>query len=166
MMEKFLVAVDCTPASLKCVRYLCRVLRGNPDFEVVLFHVLPTASPNLLKIEEVHRIEQLHSEHPDLSGYFWRAGDEEAMNRFFGEANRMLLDAGFEQSRIATHFGIQSTEISDLILAEAARLGCSTIVMGRRRLSRVKELLVGSVSGSVVRMARGTTVWVVDYQQI
>ena len=164
-MGKFLVALDCTPASFKCIRYLCGVLKGNPGFDLILYHVLPTASPNLLKREEVQRIERLHAEHPDLSGYFWKTEDEQAMNRFFEQARRELLEAGFKKSRIGVHFGVQSTEISDLILEEAAGFGCSTIVLGRRRLSRVKELLQGSVSGSVVRLARGITVWVVDYRE-
>ena len=80
-MERFLVAVDCSRVSLDCVRYLNRVLKGNSECEFVLFHVLPTASPNLLKIGEVHRIEALHTKAPHLSGYFWKKEDEDAMNR-------------------------------------------------------------------------------------
>ena len=161
-MEKFLIAVDCSRVSFKCIRYLNRVLKANSECEFVLFHVLPTASPNLLKIEEVHRIERLHAQAPHLSGYFWKKEDEDCMNRFFVEARQLLVAGGFDGSRISTHFGIQSADVSDIILDEAANLGCSTVVVGRRRTSRVRELLLGSVSSSVVRLGRFITVWVVE----
>ena len=164
-MERFLVAVDCSRVSLDCVRYLNRVLKGNSECEFVLFHVLPTASPNLLKIGEVHRIEALHTKAPHLSGYFWKKEDEDAMNRFFVAARQILIEGGFDPARIGTHFCVQSADVSDIILDQAANLGCSTIVVGRKTTSRVREFFLGSVTGSVVRMARFVTVWVVDSKE-
>ena len=103
-MERFLIALDCTPGSLRSVHYVNRVLRGTVDSAFVLFHVLPTASPNLLKREEVRRLEGLQEESPHLRGYFWKREDEELMNRAFQEARQLLLQGGFEDSGIATHF--------------------------------------------------------------
>ena len=47
-MERFLIALDGTPGSLKTIHYLGRVLGSRQDAAFCLFHVLPTASPNLL----------------------------------------------------------------------------------------------------------------------
>lgn len=161
-MQQFLIALDGTPGSLKTIHYINRVLRGNDKVRFRLFHVLATASPNLLKKEEVARIEQLHEDHPHLSGYFWSREDEEKMNKTFQEASALLLQTGFSEKQIQTGFGVESNEIAQVILERAKVLGCSTVVMGRRGLSRVKEFFLGSVSKSVVSNAREVTVWVVD----
>lgn len=160
-MEHFLVAMDATPGSLDCIRYFCSVMRGVGDVKLTLFHVLPTASPNLLKREEIQRIELAQQERPELSGYFWTFGDQEKMNRVFGEAKRLLMEAGFEEARISTRFTIQSGDVAQLILTEARNFKCSTIIMGRKKQGLVKELLLGSVSLSVLKQARFATVWVV-----
>ncbi len=162
-MERFLIALDCTPGSLRSVHYVSRVLRGTADSAFVLFHVLPTASPNLLTREEFRRLEALQEESPELRGYFWKREDEEQMNRAFEEARQLLIEGGFKETEIATHFAVESGEIAQIIFDAAREMGCSTILVGRRRLSRVKELLLGSVSNSLVKLARGISVWVVDY---
>ncbi|ABK15883.1 universal stress protein [Syntrophobacter fumaroxidans] len=162
-MERFLIALDCTPGPLRSVHYVNRVLRGAVDSGFVLFHVLPTASPNLLKRAEVQRLESLQEESPRLRGYFWKREDEERMDRTFREARQLLIEGGFAESGIVTHFALESDEIAQIIFDAAREMGCSTVVVGRRRLSRVKELLLGSVSNSLVKLARGISVWVVDY---
>lgn len=161
-MEHFLVALDGTPGSLKTIHYLNRVIRGAPHTLLTLFHVLPLASQNLLRREDVQRIEKIQEDQPQLSGYFWTSEDEEKMNQSFREARSLLLEGGFSESRIRTHFGVQSSDVADVILQQAGALRCSTIVLGRRGLSRVREFFLGSVSNTVTRMARGMTVWVVD----
>jgi len=72
------------------------------------------------------------------------------------------LQNGFSEPRIKTWFGVESNETARVILEQAQALGCDTIVLGRRGLSRVKEFFLGSVSKSVLAQARGLTIWVVD----
>lgn len=162
-MERFLIAMDCTPGFLKSIDYINRVLKGAVQAQIVLFHVIPAVSPNLLKRDEVQRLERVHEECPALRGYFWKQEDEDQMNRAFDEARRLLLESSFSDTQVRTHFSVESTEIAQVILNNARELGCSTIVMERKRLSRVKELLLGSVTSTLVKLARGITVWVVDY---
>ncbi|MDY0040652.1 MAG: universal stress protein [Desulforhabdus sp.] len=161
-MEHFLVALDDTPGSLKSVHYINRVLMGVRHIQLTLFHVLDTVSPNLLKREEVQRIERIHEEQPHLSGYFWTTENEEKMLETFHEAKLLLLEGGFPEEQIKTHFSVHSADVAHVILREAETLKCSTIVLGRRGLGRVKEFFLGSVSNTVTKFAREMTVWVVD----
>lgn len=161
-MERFLIALDDTAGSLKSIHYLTRILTGVRHVHLTLFHVLDTVSPNLLKRDEVSRIEQIHEELPHLSGYFWATEAEARMRHTFHQAKLLLLAGGFPEDRIRTHFSVQSTEVAQVILNEAKALQCSTIVMGRRGLGRVKEFFLGSVSNTVTKFAREMTVWVVD----
>jgi nucleotide-binding universal stress UspA family protein len=161
-MEHFLIALDDTPGSLKSIHYINKVLAGLTHIRLTLMHVLDTASPNLLKREEVRHIEQIHEGRPDLSGYFWTTEAEEKMHEIFREAQTLLLKGGFSQEQIKTHYSVQSTDVAQVILNEAKALDCSTIVLGRRGLGRVKEFFLGSVSNKVTKFARAMTVWVVD----
>jgi len=161
-MEYFLIALDDTPGSLKSIHYINRALKGVRHIQLTLFHVLDTVSPNLLKREEVHRIEQIQEEQPQLRGYFWTTENEEKMMETFRKAKLLLFEGGFPEEQIKTHYSVQSADVAQVILKEAQALKCSTIVLGRRGLGRVKEFFLGSVSNTVTKFARDMTVWVVD----
>lgn len=147
---------------MRSIYYLNRVLCGRDPAHVILFHAIATVSPNRLRRPEVLRIERMHEEQPELRGYFWTSEDEARMNRGFDEARRLLVDGGFASDRISSHFTILSSDVSQVISREAAALDCTTIVIARRQVSRVKEFLTGSTSTSVIKQVRGITVWVVD----
>jgi nucleotide-binding universal stress UspA family protein len=161
-MERFLISLDCIPGCTKIVDYTLRVLGGARSCEFVIFHVLPTESPDKLRKGEVQRIERTHASRPDLAGYFWKGEDEENMTRCFTEAKEKLIQGGFQPESVSCRFGVESGYMAEIILAKAAELGCSTIVLGRRRPSRVKEFLLGSVSSAVIKLGRGLAIWVID----
>ena len=161
-MEHLLIALDATPASMKCVRYAARLLGGAPTYRVTLFHVMGAAAPNLLTRDEVRRIEGLQGDHPHLRGFFWAAEDERRMREAFSEARGVLAGAGVPPERVSERFTVAPADVADAVLAAARDLGCTTIVLGRRGLGRVKEFFLGSVSTTVTRLARDLTVWVVD----
>lgn len=161
-MERVLIAMDDRPGSLKAVQYVTRMLRGADHVDFILFHVLPPASPNLLPKDVIRWIEAIHERHPHVSGYFWNPEDEDKMRRTFAIARDILKEGGVSESRIHEDFGVEGQEIAQIIVERAKALRCSTVVLGRRGLSRVKEFFLGSVSKSVAGMARGVTVWIVD----
>ena len=161
-MEPFLIALDCQTDCTKIIDYMIRVLKGTQDCEFKILHILATTSPDKLRMEEVQRIEHMHAGRPDLAGYFWKKEDERAMERCFAQVGEKLVLGGFRPEAVLSLFAVQSGDLAEIILAKAAELGCSTIVLGRRRSGMVKQLLLGSVSTSVVKSARGLTVWVIE----
>jgi len=160
-MERFLIALDCQPDCLKIIDYVVRALKGAKHCEFKFFHILPTASPDKLRMDEVQRIEHVHIARPDLAGYFWKEEDEKTMANCFMEAREKLVSEGFQPEAVSSYFTIESGDMAEIILSKAAELGCSTVVLGRRHPSLVKELLLGSVSTSVIKSARRSAVWVV-----
>ncbi len=160
-MERFLIALDCQPDCVEIIDYMVRVLKGTQDCEFKIFHILATASPDKLRMEDVQRIEHVHAARPDLAGYFWKKEEEKIMERCFTQAMEKLVLGGFRPESVLSLFAVQSGDMAEIILAKAAELGCSTIVLGRRRSSLVKALLLGSVSASVVKSARRSAVWVI-----
>jgi nucleotide-binding universal stress UspA family protein len=160
-MERVLIALDCQPDSVKIIDYTARVLKGAKNCEFKILHILPTASPDKLRMDEVQRIEHMHIARPDLAGYFWKEEDEKLMANCFTEAKERLVLGGFRPESISSFFAVESGDIPEIILTKAAELGASTVVLGRRHPSLMKELLLGSVSTSVIKSAHGLAVWVI-----
>jgi nucleotide-binding universal stress UspA family protein len=161
-MERFLIALDCQPNCVKIIDYMVRVLKGTKHCEFNILHILPTTSPDKLRMDEVQRIEHVHAARSDLAGYFWKEEDEKKMTGCFIQAREKLLLEGFGPESVCSFFVVESGDRAEIILAKAAELRCSTLVLGRRRPSRVRELLLGSVSTSVIKSARGLAVWVIE----
>jgi len=161
-MERFLIALDCMPDCVKIIDYIVRVLSGTQHCEFRIFHILPTESPDKLRMDEVQRIEHMHADRPDLAGYFWRQEDEKKMRLCFARAKEKLVLGGFRPESVSSDFCVKSGDMAEIILAKAAPFECSTIVLGRRHLSRVKEFLLGSVSTDVIKLAHGSSIWVIE----
>ena len=133
---------------------MVRVLKGAQHCEFMFFHILTTASPDKLRMDEVQRIEHMHTDRPDLAGYFWREENEKIMTHCFIEAKEKLVLGGFRPESVSSDFCVESGDMAGIILAKAAELGCSTMVLGRRHRSRVKKFLLGSVTTAVIKLAR------------
>ena len=84
------------------------------------------------------------------------------MAQCFARAKEKLVLGGFRPESISSEFCVESGDMAGIILAKAAELECSTMVLGRRRLSRVKEFLLGSVSATVIKSARESAIWVIE----
>ena len=162
MLHSVLIAVDGSRNSRRAVEYAGRVFAPNPEARLVLFQILPAISRMNLDKEEIKTIDSRKAERPDLAGLYWRAEDEEEMNKFFGEARDLLVKAGVQPDQIKSKFGVKKAEIADGILEEAELGNYDTLILGRRGVSRVREVLSGSVSTKVVREARGCAVVVVE----
>ncbi|MDR3567692.1 MAG: universal stress protein [Syntrophobacteraceae bacterium] len=161
-MERFLIALDCRQDFEKILDYMARVLQGASHCEFRLLHILPTTSPDRLWREEIRRIEDVHAARPDLAGYFWAEDDEKTMTSCFDKAKDRLVQAGFSPDSISSSFAVESADRADIILAKAAELGCSTIVLGRSHPGLVKEFLRGSVARAVMKSARSFAVWIIE----
>jgi nucleotide-binding universal stress UspA family protein len=76
---------------------------------------------------------------------------------------QMLLNAGFGIEDVSVRSTIRyCSYLAECILTERYRMKCSTVVLGRKGLSRSEEFLFGSVSSKIVNHARNCTVWVVE----
>lgn len=111
-MEHLLIAPHKSPASLKTMHYINRLLMPPQQIQPHLFHVIPTASPDLLKMDEMQRIKGLHMDPPHLSGYFWKEEDRNKTKKTFQESTQHLPEAGFDGLRIKTHFSVQHDDCS------------------------------------------------------
>jgi nucleotide-binding universal stress UspA family protein len=162
MLHNVLIAVDGSRNSLRAVEYAGRVFAPNPEARLVLFHILPAISRMNLDKKEIKTIDARKVERPDLAGLYWRLEAEEKIGDFFAEATEVLVQAGVKPEQVQSKFSVKKGEIADAILNEVDLGRYESLILGRRGISRVKEVFQGSVSTKVVREARGCAVCVVE----
>jgi len=141
-VKKILLAVDDSPCSMKAVEFVASLLGGH-GYEACIFHAIPGLGA--ITFELPNCIEAFKSK----------------VVRLFQDVKDMLLASEFESEKISEKIisGVRSR--SDAIVKEAEDSGYSTIVVGRRGLSKVEAFFMGRVGHKVVYGGKKFTVWVV-----
>ena len=154
--KRILIAVDGSSYSLNAVNYVAFQCRGL-KIGVALLYVLPVVSDEL--------VWQIN-----VNGEF-KKSILEKYHEFNRECERMAQDSLEQAKDVLVEFGMAPEFISGVpqmwqsgiardILKEA-RKGYDAVVVGRRGVSRLETLLLGSVSAKVVQGSDETPVWVV-----
>jgi nucleotide-binding universal stress UspA family protein len=155
---KVLLAVDCSSYSKRAAEYLASVVPHVPACTVILFSVMTGIPYNSRELEmlvgaapappEVHGDEDHQQEVGQVRG-------------FFQEITALLTAGGFPAERLHSVAKPLRRGVAQDIIDEALETGCDTIVVGRRGLSLVREMLQGSVSSDLVHKAP-LAVWVIE----
>jgi nucleotide-binding universal stress UspA family protein len=140
---KILVALDRSKPSLEAVRYIA----GAPAFrnwEVVLFHVF-TAVPS-------HFWDM--GSHPGftkrvLEVRAWEIQTKRQAEEFLGEAKSMLMAARFSESAVRSVIRNREDGTAADIMREAKQ-GYAAVALGRKSMSPLRNIVVGSVAGKLV----------------
>jgi len=157
MAKKILVGVDESKNSMNAVRYVAEGMEKTGT--VTLFSVLPDAtaacgldSPSLTPIFRKSR--QAFCAIEDTK--------KDSVKAFMEKAKQALIQGGFPSKNIAVKIRKKKVGIARDILKEAEQGKYTTLVIGRRGLSGIKQFVLGSVSNKVVQLAKKVSVIVVD----
>ena len=153
MEKKILTAVDGSEKGFQAVSILGRLLKDQPDVDLVLFHCVQQLA--ILAPGEVCAISDEACQLP-------LSAQERLGNAILQEAHKRLTEAGFPETRIQLKLKLDSVDPAQDILKEAESEGIRTIAVGRRGRSQLENLLLGSVSSKVAQYARERAVWIVD----
>jgi nucleotide-binding universal stress UspA family protein len=149
--KKILLAVDGSENSRKAATYAAG-FAGGSGAEVALLHVVrrpgPKFDPSLSQVYV--EIEE------DLTQ---RLRDE--IQKMFDSHRACLETANVALERIRTRCRVASISRAGEILAEAREGGYGTIIMGRRGISKVRELVMGRVTSKVLNGAENLALWIV-----
>jgi len=157
MTKKILVAVDESKNSMKAVKYVAKGMEKTGA--VTLFSVLPDAtaacgldSPTLTPVfkENIQTFCAIEDAKKDT------------VKAFMGKAKKILVQAGFPSKNVAVKIRKKKVGIARDILKEAEQGKYTTLVIGRRGLSGIKQFMLGSVSNKLVQLAKKISVIVVD----
>ncbi len=155
-MLKILLALDLSPHSRRAAEYVSRVapqLQGCSVTALVVSSGIPYSAGQ----------EGIDSkEEPEVHGYEDHRKEVQEVETFLEEIRDLLLKGGLSPEALNLRIKPLGRGVALDILDEAQIAGCDTIVVGRRGLSTVQSLLMGSVSSTIVKNADGRAVWVVE----
>jgi nucleotide-binding universal stress UspA family protein len=156
MSPKILIAFDDSENAMRAVEYVARFLAK--DSRVTLFSV----------IADTAALCGMNS--PELIPYFVSQRDafciledkkKEILTGAQLKARTILAANGFGEKQIQVRSETKKKGIARDIAAEA-QLGYDLIVVGRRGMSGIKELLLGSTSQKILHLAQEVSLLIVN----
>jgi nucleotide-binding universal stress UspA family protein len=146
-----LIAIDSSENALRAVDHAAFMLSGT-DCPVTLFH-----SKRQLK---GFVPDEILKEAPELEAV-WKNTAGEQVVPYVEKAKEKLLTAGLNEEQITVKIVDGSRSAAVDIQKAAQRYDCGTVVLGRRGLTGVRELIMGSVTRKVLESFSGMAVWIV-----
>lgn len=156
--KKILLSVDGSEHALQAVRYAAATLPAA-GVEVVLFHVR-TRIPE--SFWDLQKEPAYHYRFLDIGE--WEKQQERLIQEFMSRACSLLWAASIPRESVTVKVQDRQVGIAQDIIAES-RLGYDTVVAGRRGVSELKDLVLGSIANKLVEKLAQTPVWVVGAGQ-
>ncbi len=146
--KHILVAVDASENAERAVQYVAGLLGGLPGFRVTLVSIISELPEDYFaSAEERH---------------MWLREEQEKSDRTIERSKRILTASGFGDREIDTRTVSKvCPSVGDCILGIQKELGCGTVVLGRRGISRKEEFIFGSTSSKILHAAQDCAVWAV-----
>ncbi len=151
---KVLVALDGSEDSFKAVDHLGFILAGHLEAHISLVHV-STALADYCTFDDESELDELELE-------LLKKEEDYCLTHYFSKAVKMLTEAGVERDRIQVEFRVKKLDLARTILKVGEETASGTVVVGRRGASRIKGLLLGSVSNKIIQAGKDKAVWIVS----
>ena len=155
MEKKILVAVDDSRQSENALRYAAGIYQTVQNLKFVLFHVQSTISQYLL--DEAKTKPSAYAELQKLMQKSHTASQALLEKHKAQLVTKGVADADVELLSLPRKFGVAKD-----ILEYSTAKSFDAILVGRRGISGLAEVFVGSVSANVVDNSAVIPVWLVD----
>nr|MBF0222648.1 universal stress protein [Desulfobulbaceae bacterium] len=155
MEKKILVAVDGSINSYNSLRYLGQLFADLADVHIHLLYVVSTASLSVGMGWLCEHDRLLSLSPAERTRY-------SAAKRFMQEAVLQLGRRGIEAEQVSTKIMLAKAGVAADIVSEARSGLYDALLIGRRGLTTIEELILGSVSAAVAQSCYSMPVWVVD----
>ncbi|MBW2466712.1 MAG: universal stress protein [Deltaproteobacteria bacterium] len=157
MEKKLLVAVDASVYSTNILHYLERLFAGLDDIRFHLISVV-TCNPSETAKEWFDELELLNMLSREAKARYAKK------NRYLKSAVERLGRNGIPAENVTTELKL-STGNPALEVLKVARKGFyDALIIGRRGISKLEELIMGSVSTSLLEKCHDVPIWIVDGQ--
>jgi nucleotide-binding universal stress UspA family protein len=156
MERKILVAVDGSHHSYNILRYIGRLFGGLGEFRFHLLYIISSSSlPDTGKgwLDDLDLLAAMSSE--GRKRYH-------AAKRYMGEAILQLARRDIDPEQVTTSVQLSKAGIADDILMEARRGLYDGLLIGRRGLSRLEKVFMGSVSSALLENCHDVPIWIID----
>jgi len=151
---KILVAVDGSGQSLDAVRYVGKML-NTQHTDVVLFNVMRKIKD---AFRDIGANPAFHSKVANISA--WETTQGIMIQKFMNEARQLLIDDGYPQDSVFIKVHECEVGVARDILRESNN-GYGAVVVGRRGLSRLMDIMMGSVAYKLMEKLTNVPLWIV-----
>ena len=155
MVKKILIAVDNSLQSKNAVRYVTRLSARLENLNVVLFNAQPMVSQFLVdeakkKVDSQRELKAVMERNAMTS------------QKLLDKYRLMMGQEGVDESRIQTVTQPRKLDIAKDIIEFAQDGRFDALVIGRRGISGLQELFMGSVSSNITQNSNVIPVWIID----
>ncbi len=155
MLKKIMIALDSSTHARHAVQYAIEMARVIHEIEFMLYHVQPMISLYLL--EEARKQAKAQAELQKVCDR-----NQAAALQMMKTARESMIKGGIDAKRIEIKTVPRQTGLADDLLKAAEAGSYDAILLGRRGLSSLQEMFMGSVTSNLLTASRVIPVWVVD----
>lgn len=155
MQKKILVALDDSRHSRNAVNYAVQVSASAKNLHYVLFHVQPSIS--LFLQDEAQKSLKARTELDKVL----KKNNEVAQKLLVDYRNEMVR-IGIDPDRIEIVTQTRKLGLAKDIIEFAQKRRYDAILVGRRSLTRLQEMFMGSVTSNILEHSQVLPVWLVD----
>jgi nucleotide-binding universal stress UspA family protein len=155
MEKKLLIAVDGSVYSSNTLHYLEQLFAHLDDIRLHLLSVV-TCNPSETAREWLNEKDLMSTLRPEEQK---RCA---AARRFLNNAVDRLGRKGIKPDQVTTEVKISTTNPAAEVLNIARKGMFDALVIGRRGLSKLEELFMGSVSSTMFEKCHDVPIWIVD----
>jgi len=147
--KSILIAVDGSENAKRAVLYVAEFLRGLPGYCITLLNIISEPPPDYFTGKEDRQA--------------WEEEQGIKAEKMVAEYRGILIRSGFTEDAINAVAALQDRpSVAECILGHIKELKCSTVVVGRRGITRKEEFLFGSTSSKILREAKDCSIWVIQ----
>jgi nucleotide-binding universal stress UspA family protein len=144
-----LIAVDGSDNARRAVTYVGDFLQGLPWVHVTLLTIVSEPPEDYFTGPD-ERLE-------------WVSSHTDTAEKMLKEYRDILTGAGFRETAVDDKLIVKNcASIAECILEEQKKLRSSTIVIGRRGISKKEEFIFGSTSNKILHSAKNCSLWVIE----
>ena len=155
MERKILAAVDGSVFSFNALRYLGQLFTDLDDILVHLLYVVPSPPPPI-GAEWINEGDRLMSLPPEVRARYAGA------KRFMEEAVLQLGRRGISPAQVSCRTQLSRTGVAADIIHEARKGLFDALLIGRRGVGTIEEMIGGSVSSTAAQHCCELPIWIVD----
>lgn len=155
MERKILAAVDGSVFSFNALRYLSQLFTDLDDILVHLLYVVPSPPPPV-GADWLDERDRLLSLSPTTRARYVGA------KRFMEEAVLQLGRRGIAPEQVSCRVQLSRTGVAADIIYEAKQGLYDALLIGRRGVGIIEEMIGGSVSATAARQVHDLPIWIVD----
>jgi nucleotide-binding universal stress UspA family protein len=147
--RNILIAVDASENAKRAIQYVRDVIGGLPGFHVTVLSIISEPSEDYFVNADERNA--------------WVEKENAATKSILDEYRQVLIQAGFRDEDVTVLAVMKScASIAECILDEQRKLGCGTVVIGRRGISKKEEFMFGSTSTKILHIAKDCSIWVIE----